>query len=253
MSTKEGLHVDVENLNIEDYKVEGPSSIYYIPGFVSEVEESYILRKVNEAPLPRWTQLSNRRLQNWGGDPHPKGMIAEALPDWLKKYTDCIGSIKGIFVGCPPNHVLVNEYRSGQGIMPHLDGPLFYPTITTISLGSHAVLNFYRPLDPGSGAEVQESSGDSATEEIGSWSSRLEFSLLVQPQSLLILRDQAYDYYLHGIDEVGRDTVTEKVINAAMLGLSPGDELERSTRVSLTIRHVPKTTKPMLKLFGIKR
>ena len=36
--------------------------------------------QVNSAPKPKWKQLSNRRLQNWGGQPHPKGMIAEKLP-----------------------------------------------------------------------------------------------------------------------------------------------------------------------------
>lgn len=47
----------------------------------------------------------------------------------------------------PPNHVLVNEYLPNQGIMPHLDGPLFYPTICTISCGSHTVLNFHPKQD----------------------------------------------------------------------------------------------------------
>ena len=35
--------------------------------------------------------------------------------------------------GKGPNHVLVNEYLPGQGIMPHTDGPLFHPTIATVS------------------------------------------------------------------------------------------------------------------------
>ena len=51
-----------------------------------------------------------------------------------------------LFNGKPPNHVLLNEYLPGQGIMPHLDGNLFFPTITTINLGSHTVLNLYHPL-----------------------------------------------------------------------------------------------------------
>ena len=34
-----------------------------------------------------------------------------------------------------PNHILLNEYLPGQGIIPHLDGDLFYPTIATVSLG----------------------------------------------------------------------------------------------------------------------
>ena len=44
-------------------------------------------------------------------------------------------------------------FYSGQGIMPHLDGPMFYPTISTISLGSHTVLNFYNDQVTGWGHE----------------------------------------------------------------------------------------------------
>lgn len=40
---------------------------------------------MNNAPLPKWTQLTNRRLQNWGGIPHPKGMIAEEIPKVSRK------------------------------------------------------------------------------------------------------------------------------------------------------------------------
>lgn len=35
---------------------------------------------MNNAPLPKWTQLTHRRLQNWGGIPHSRGMIAEEIP-----------------------------------------------------------------------------------------------------------------------------------------------------------------------------
>lgn len=42
---------------------------------------------------------------------------------------------------------MVNEYKSGQGIMTHFDGPLFYPIITIISCGSHTILEFYEAID----------------------------------------------------------------------------------------------------------
>lgn len=51
-----------------------------------------------------------------GGLPHPKGMIAEKLPDWLLKYTEKISDL-GAFAGKSANHVLVNEYRPEEGIM----------------------------------------------------------------------------------------------------------------------------------------
>jgi len=49
-----------------------------------------------EATPRKWTQLSKRRLQNWGicllsmishelgGYPHPDGMIPEKFPPWLE-------------------------------------------------------------------------------------------------------------------------------------------------------------------------
>ena len=56
--------------------------------------------------------------------------------------------------------------------------------------------------------------------------------------------------YLHGIAERDQDKVAEGVVNRSYLG-SPvrcEETLSRSTRVSLTIRYVPKTFKIKLKL-----
>ena len=33
------------------------------------------------------------------------------------------------------NHVLVNEYKPGDGIMPHTDGPAYVPIVATITTG----------------------------------------------------------------------------------------------------------------------
>lgn len=51
-----------------------------------------------------------------GGKPHLKGMLSETLPDWLLSYCDRISSL-GAFSGKSANHVLVNEYKPGEGIM----------------------------------------------------------------------------------------------------------------------------------------
>ena len=57
--------------------------------------------------------------------------------------------------------------------------------------------------------------------------------------------------YLHGIAQKRQDTLSElRVVNHSMLGrpLSDDSILDRSTRISLTVRHVPKTFKVKLKL-----
>ncbi len=59
-----------------------------------------------------------------------------------------------------------------------------------------------------------------------------------------------YTKYLHGIAERTEDTVSDLICNLGHLGtpVSVGGRLERTTRLSLTIRHVPKTLKIKLKL-----
>ncbi|XP_010630181.1 alpha-ketoglutarate-dependent dioxygenase alkB homolog 6 isoform X4 [Fukomys damarensis] len=127
--------------------LQAPAVIYYIPDFISKEEEEYLLRQVFNAPKPKWTQLSGRKLQNWGGLPHPRGMVLERLPPWLQRYVDKVSDLS-LFGGLPANHVLVNQYLPGEGIMPHEDGPLYYPTVGTISLGSHTMLDLYKPRQP---------------------------------------------------------------------------------------------------------
>lgn len=61
-----------------------PSTCYYISSFLSQKDEELIISQVDNTPKPKWTQLSNRRVINYGGVPHPNGMIAEDIPKWLK-------------------------------------------------------------------------------------------------------------------------------------------------------------------------
>uniref|UniRef100_D6RFR9 AlkB homolog 6 n=1 Tax=Mus musculus TaxID=10090 RepID=D6RFR9_MOUSE len=86
------------------------------PFRVEQEEEEYLLRQVFNAPKPKWTQLSGRKLQNWGGLPHPRGMVPERLPPWLQRYVDKVSDLS-LFGGLPANHVLVNQYLPGEGIM----------------------------------------------------------------------------------------------------------------------------------------
>lgn len=83
-----------------------------------------------------------------------------------------------------------------------------------------------------------------------SFEDRYLTSVLLQPRSLILVCDDMYKTYLHGIEERTTDNVTDKVVNLSQCeGISIGETLSRKTRISLTIRHVPKTIKNKL-IFG---
>jgi len=75
-------------------------------------------------------------------------------------------------------------------------------------------------------------------------------SLLLERRSLVVLQDDMYNKYLHGIAEVHCDTVSGAEANLELCGgqYTTGAELQRTTRVSLTVRHVPRTSKLCIKL-----
>ncbi|XP_068238540.1 alpha-ketoglutarate-dependent dioxygenase alkB homolog 6 [Palaemon carinicauda] len=229
-------------MDLTEYKISNaPECAYYIPNFITEEEEKQLLGNIYSSPKPKWKELSHRRLQNWGGLPHPKGMVTEDIPLWLQEQMDKISSLN-VFGKYKPNHVLVNEYLPGQGIMPHEDGPLFYPTITTVNIGSHTLLEFYSPV------KSDDEKGDSSQ----SLSERYIGSLLLEPRSLLILQEDMYTSYLHGISQVTEDVLTESILNIDQCTSNTGDVLVRDTRISLTIRHVPKVVKANM-IFGRRR
>ncbi|XP_026805127.1 alpha-ketoglutarate-dependent dioxygenase alkB homolog 6 [Rhopalosiphum maidis] len=219
----------MENINLKDNKLTTvDDAAYYIPNFITEDQESYIMEKVNSAPKPKWCQLKNRRVQNWGGMPHIKGLIPETIPDWLKGFMDQVDGLHVFPSTNKPNHVLINEYLSGQGIMPHLDGSLFFPTISTITCGSHTVLNFYMPLK------------DEAVV-----SNEKVYSVLLERRSLLVLQGKMYTEYMHGIEEISNDIIDDNISNITYCGSNyqKGISLTRNKRISLTIRNVPKVFK----------
>lgn len=227
-----------------------PPTAMYIPNFITSEEEQRILSHIDRTPKPKWTQLLNRRLINYGGVPHPNGMLAEEIPEWLQNYVDKINNLS-IFETQKANHVLVNEYLPGQGIMPHTDGPLFFPTISTISCGAHTVLEF-RKREKHNEDVVNEKIENDDNFEMDSAKTDKQvalFKLILEPRSLLILKNDLYNDYLHSIDQVESDVLCDRIHNYDNCESSykMGDCLKRGTRISLTIRNVPKTSKMKLK------
>lgn len=69
-------------------------------------------------------------------------------------------------------------------------------------------------------------------------------SVLLEPRSLVVIKDDLYNRHLHSIEELKVDEISDYIVNPGRNKV--GDKLERQTRISLTIRHVPKTSKATL-------
>lgn len=227
---------------LEDVKIVSlPSNAYYIAHFISQEEEAELLNKIASAPKPRWKQLTHRRLQTWPSELTKDTLLDSTLPQWLQE--PIISRIlklpvtlnnpnNHIFDASPhhgPNHVLINEYLPGQGIMPHKDGAAYHPVVCTVSLGGSLCLDIYG-------------------NEHGARDSQSRWKILQEPRSLLITTDAMYTDHLHGIADVLEDSDLNPatVANWSLLG-SPSDfgcgRIERQVRTSCTFRDVLKVSK----------
>ncbi|GAV92305.1 LOW QUALITY PROTEIN: 2OG-FeII_Oxy_2 domain-containing protein, partial [Cephalotus follicularis] len=129
------------------------------------------------------------------------------VPPWLTKITERICEGSGLFPSAI-NHVLINEYLPNQGIMPHQDGPAYFPVVAILSLGSPAVMDFTpHPRVRSSTNRCKNTVGDQSTDgealaiEAEKWKDNHHPSVLLMPRSLLIFKDDAYSGKLHGIKE----------------------------------------------------
>jgi alkylated DNA repair protein alkB homolog 6 len=146
---------------------------------------------------------------------------AEPLPDWLEGLIDGLVSA-GVFPApLRPNHVLVNEYLAGQGILPHTDGPSYHPCVATLSLGTPCIMRY----------QARAASTPVCAE------------LVLRPRSLVVTAGAAYSDCMHSIaaadEEVVEGTSQAPCLNLDASGSTPGEEILRGRRISLTIRHVP--------------
>ena len=223
------------------------TSAYLLEDWCTPAEETYFLGRVYRGASGAsggWTQLSGRRLQNHGGVAHEKGMIPTKMPDWLEKHIPEVQRACGALMPAHINHVLVNEYRAGEGIMPHQDGPLYTPAVAIASLGCGATMRFtpHRGVADDGAAHPKDADADADAASFGVW---------LPPRSLLLFDGTLYDSYLHGIDFASEDRLDDSIVNreraAALVGGAETAPRE-ATRVSLTFRNVRKV-RNALKLF----
>ncbi|KAL5366164.1 hypothetical protein BJX96DRAFT_169701 [Aspergillus floccosus] len=221
-----------------------PEDAFYIADFITEEEEELLLQKITTAPLPRWTHLSHRCLQTWPSALSKSNTLIDSpLPAWLVSpiITPRFDSL-GIFADAPhgaPNHVLVNEYRPGQGIMPHEDGAAYYPLVATVSLAAPIVLDLYSK----GGADDADADADADKRH-----RQPQHRILQERRSLLVTRGKIYTEFLHGIAETtaDEDLGAESICNWDLLREPQqfrGVRVKRETRISLTYRDVLKVAK----------
>ncbi len=215
-----------------------PPSIYYLPDFLPPSTCDTLLTKITSIPPQKWTNLAHRRLLSLPspltGKTRDTLLLSSPLPNYLTDTVLHKFEELGIFAHSPhgaPNHVLVNEYLPRQGIMPHEDGPAYYPVTATVSLGSSTVLDIYSKHGPCDHNSEQD-----------------HWQILQEPGSLLVTTGECYTNTLHGIAEVevDEDLRKENIANWDLLGgkeqVREGRNM-RGVRISLTYRDVAKTVK----------
>ncbi|KAJ0810448.1 putative alpha-ketoglutarate-dependent dioxygenase AlkB [Helianthus annuus] len=114
-----------------------------------------------------------------------------SMPPWLTKITEKIRDVSSLFPSAI-NHVLINEYLPNQGIMPHQDGPAYYPVVAILSIGSPVVMDFTPHLSlSGSTSNIEDKDSIEGADH-GNLPNYPPFSVALMSGSLLIFKDAAY-------------------------------------------------------------
>ena len=188
--------------------------ISYIPNFVPKGSKLYksLLDHTVHAIRKNYTSLKYSKrgvamYDNFSPDGIP-------MPSWLDDFAMVLQT-NGFFDN-KPNHVLVNVYEMGQGIMPHTDGPDYKAKTVTLSIGGSVLMMFTRRL---------------ASIDIGITPIKEACQVLLEGGSLLVFEQDAYVNHLHSINEVQSEIVLDSCINGHQ-----GEIIDRSFRISFTFR-----------------
>lgn len=180
----------------------GIPGLVYRTSWITEDTERALLAFLDSQ---HWDTTLKRRTQHYGYlyDYKARTVTDEAylgpLPVEFEYFAD---KLCPLFDGVVPDQVIANEYRSGQGIAPHVDcTPCFGPIVASLTMGGGCMMDFT--------------------------AKGLSYSCYLEPRSLVILSGISRTHWYHGIKAVTEDTVNGVVI-------------PRERRVSLTFRTVIK-------------
>jgi alkylated DNA repair dioxygenase AlkB len=177
----------------------------YFPRFVGPEEEAVLLDAVEADPAPWAQEHMKRRTKQFGRAYNYKkrGALtpAEPFPAWCSNLLEPFSELPEL-KEFRPDQLIVNAYRSGEGIAAHIDHAiLFGDTVATLSLGSQCHMDFTL------GAAV--------------------VPVLLGRGSLAVLQGEARYIWKHAIPQRKNDYID-------------GVRVPRGTRVSLTFRESKK-------------
>jgi alkylated DNA repair dioxygenase AlkB len=172
--------------------------------FINKQEELELLKKIDNST---WLNDLSRRVQHYGykydyrARKIDNSFYLGEMPSWLKDLA--LKAYNEKLIDFIPDQAIINEYEPGQGIASHIDcQPCFGDTIISISLGSQCVMNYSREVN--------------SIEKVG---------LLIEPQSLIVMKKESRYNWYHGIPARKSDKFNNAV-------------LKRNRRVSITFRKV---------------
>ncbi|KAL7066697.1 hypothetical protein ACR3K2_28510 [Cryptosporidium serpentis] len=206
--------------------------VYCIKDWIDEYQETIILKNI-EISSYRNIYLNGRKTQVWGGDVTQDGIInKEELPEWIELLIKSLVDTHLFDNSTRPNHILINQYDIDRGILPHKDGPLYYPKVAILSLGSDVVFDFWEPL-----TTSKLSIMNNKPMELSS--KNCLFSVFIPRRSLLVFTDKCYTDLLHGIQDSCEDVLDNDNIYGIDKELK-GKIIKRYFRTSLTFRYIGK-------------
>lgn len=121
-------------------RIEGLTIVH---DFISAEEEARLIDEINRH---EWFSYLQRRVQHYGYIyDYKTRKVAPAdlsVPEWLGWVIERM--ISRNLIPVAPNQVIVNEYKSGQGISKHTDANVFGEPVISLSLGENCEMNFLR-------------------------------------------------------------------------------------------------------------
>jgi len=177
---------------------------------------------------PQQQQQQEPELNCWHELPHAKRRVAvfvassgtgAKFPEPLRPIAE---ALRQVFPAkYPPNHFLVNEYEPSQGILPHADGPAYYPTTATVSMGDGDVLLNFVPRTRHGPRDDEEETGRNDRADDNE-RRRVRQVVLSGDGSLVTFSGEAYTDCLHSIEDGVLEETAGEVSSQPQLLLLPG-------------------------------